>query len=105
VIGKLIFDFFQFTHSGLQRQVENCSWSVRENHCQKICDKPDSCHIECADVDVTMYGRREIEFHYRTTHRTLAMDLLNIGNAALLASFNGDSHDVEQINDYVGACR
>lgn len=86
-------------------QIEDCSWTVTENHCKKICDSATSCHTECADVQVTVHGRREVEFHYRTIHRALNMDLLRVGTGEVLASFHGSNTDVDRINDFIGACR
>jgi hypothetical protein len=93
------------TNSDSRREIEDCTWTVKENHCKKVCTKEDTCHAECADVEITMHGQRVVEFHYRTTHRDLGMDLLQVGSREVLASFHGTNDDVDQINDYIGACR
>lgn len=93
------------SNSGQINQLEDCTWTVTENHCKKICDTVNSCHVECRDVQITVHGRREVEFHFRTTHRDVNMDLLRAGTAEILASFHGTNNDVDRVNDFIGACR
>lgn len=93
------------THSGGTDTVEDCTWTVTENHCQKICDKPDSCTIACKDVQVTLRGHRQVSFHYRTTHRDLSVDFLKADKPEVLATFNGSDTQVDRITDFEGLCR
>lgn len=93
------------SNSEPRRTIEDCTWTVKENHCKKVCTQTDACHAECADVEITMHGRQEIDYHIQTTHRDLAMDLLKVGTAEVLASFHGSNDDVDQINDFISACR
>ncbi|MBC7538650.1 MAG: hypothetical protein H7281_07505 [Bacteriovorax sp.] len=85
--------------------VEDCTFTVTENHCQKICDKPDACSIVCKDVQVTINGRHEVSFHYRTTHRDLSIDFLKADKPEVLASFHGTDTETDRITDYSGVCR
>lgn len=93
------------SHSGGTDTVEDCSWTVTENHCQKICDKPDACKIECKDVQVTLKGQHQVSYHYRTIHRDLSIDFLKIAKGEVLATFNGSDTQVDRITDYEGVCR
>lgn len=93
------------SHSGGTDAVEECSRTVKENHCKKICEKADACKIECADVEVTLKGHRDVSYHYRTTHRDLRIDFLKIEKGEILATFEGTDTQVDRINDYVGECR
>lgn len=93
------------THSGGTDTVEDCSWTVTENHCQKICDKPDACRIECKDVQVTLKGRHQVSYHYRTTHRDLSIDFLKADKPEVLATFTGSDTQVDRITDFEGVCR
>lgn len=85
--------------------VEDCTWTVTENHCQKICDKPDACQIACKDEQVTLHGRHEVSYHFQTIHRDLAMDFLKQDKPEVLASFHGTDTQTDRIDDYVGQCR
>jgi hypothetical protein len=85
--------------------VEDCSWTVTENHCKKICDKPDACKIECADVQVTLHGRHEVSYHYRTINRDLAINFLKQDKPEVLDSFHGTDSQTDRISDYDGVCR
>jgi hypothetical protein len=85
--------------------VEDCTFTVTENHCQKICDKPDACSIVCKDVQVTLNGRHEVSYHFRTTHRDLNIDFLKADKPEVLASFHGTDTETDRITDYSGVCR
>lgn len=93
------------THSGGVNTVEECSWTVTEKHCQKICEKPDACDIVCKDVQVTLKGSHDVSYHYRTTHRDLSVDFLKIGKGEVLATFAGSNTEVDRITDFEGVCR
>ena len=84
--------------------IEDCTFTVTENHCQKICDKPDACSIVCKDEQVTINGRHEVAFHYRTTHRDLNMDFLKADKPEVLASFHGSDTQTDRITDFSGVC-
>ena len=85
--------------------IQQCSRQVVENHCQKVCDKPDHCNIVCKDVTISIPGRQEISFHDETIHRDIQMNFLQIGSASVLASFQGQNTETSRINDYTGECR
>lgn len=85
--------------------VEDCTFTVTENHCQKICDKPDACSIVCKDEQVTIKGRHEVSYHYRTIHRDLSIDFLKADKPEVLASFHGTDTQTDRITDYSGVCR
>lgn len=93
------------TESEIQRAVENCTYTVTENHCRKICENEHSCKIECVDEQVEMHGERNVEFHYQTIHRDLAMELLKQDKSEVLASFHGVDTETNRINDFEGRCR
>ncbi|MGZ3807770.1 MAG: hypothetical protein ACXVCE_06775 [Bacteriovorax sp.] len=85
--------------------IEDCSRTVTENHCSKICETRDSCHIDCRDEQVTINGRHEVSYHYRTTQRDLAIDFLKQDKPEVLASFHGTDTQTDRITDYEGLCR
>lgn len=93
------------THSPRQDIIEECSRTVTENHCQKICEQSDSCTIVCKDELVTIKGLHEVSYHFRTTQRDLSVDFLKAGKPEVLASFHGSDTDTDQITDYSGICR
>jgi len=95
----------QITNSDWINDVVNCTYTVTENHCTKVCEKPDACSIECKDVSVSLNGRQELTYHYRTTHRDLNINFLKVDKGEVLASFHGTNTDVDQITDYRGICR
>ena len=85
--------------------IETCSWTVTENHCQKICDKPDHCDIVCKDVQVTLNGHHEVSFHDETIRRDLSVSFLKQDSSEIMASFRGDDTEVNRITDFSGVCR
>jgi hypothetical protein len=87
-----------------QNAIEDCSFTVTENHCKKICESEKSCKIECKDEQVTIQGRHEVVYHYQTIHRDLAMDLLKQDKGEVLASFHGTDSETSRIEDYSGRC-
>jgi len=92
------------SHSERQSAFEECSFTVTENHCKKICEKEDSCKIECKDEQVTMHGHHYVEFHYQTIHRDLAMELLKQDKGEVLATFHGTDTETSRITDFEGRC-
>ena len=91
--------------SSSTQAIEDCTFTVTENHCQKICDKPDACSIVCKDEQMTINGRHEVAYHYRSTHRDLSIDFLKADKPEVLGSFHGTDTATERINDYSGVCR
>lgn len=87
-----------------QNAIEDCSFTMTENHCKKICASESSCKIECHDEQVTIQGRHEVVFHYQTIHRDLAIDLLKQDKGEVLASFHGTDSETSRINDFEGRC-
>lgn len=102
ISGMISTDVSESDH---QRAIEECTYTVTENHCQKICESEKSCHIDCKDVPVELHGHREVEFHYETIHRDLAMDLLKQEKGEVLASFHGTDTETSRISDYQSVCR
>jgi hypothetical protein len=108
------------TDSEQTKTTEACTLQRTERHCDKICSpgeifNPHSprdtrppvvhCDIVCRDVLVAFDGSRYVEYHNRYTHRELKVDLLDLKNKNILASFSGTDTDADRINDYLGECR
>jgi hypothetical protein len=93
------------TDSATSDIVEECSWTVTENHCKKICDKPDHCDIQCKDEQVTLYGHHEVRYHYQTIDRAVALNLLKQDKPEVLASFHGTDSETNKITEFEGQCR
>lgn len=87
-----------------QRAIEDCSVTVTENHCKKICENEHSCKVECKDEQVQLKGHHLVEFHYQTIHRDLSMDLLKQEKAEVLASFHGTDTETFRVTDFEGRC-
>jgi hypothetical protein len=85
--------------------LEDCTVTFTENHCQKICEKPETCSIVCKDEQVTIHGRREVLFHFRTTDRNISFEFQKADKGEALGQFTGQGSETEKINDFVGACR
>lgn len=92
------------TNSERQSAIEECSVTVTENHCKKICESEHSCKIECKDEQVQLKGHHHVEFHYQTIHRDLAMELLKQDKGEVLASFHGTDTETSRITDFEGRC-
>lgn len=93
------------TNSEINHSIEECTFTVTENHCKKICESEQSCRIECKEESVQMQGHREVDYHFQTIHRDLAMDLLKQDKGEVLASFHGTDVETNRITDYTGVCR
>lgn len=92
-------------HSPSTEAIEECSFTVTENRCQKICEKVDACKIECKDVQITLQGQHLVRYHFRTIHRDLSVDFLKTDKPEVLATFNGTDTQVDRIIDFSGQCR
>jgi hypothetical protein len=93
------------SYSPSTTSVEDCSYTLTENHCQKICDQVSACKIECRDESVTFRGRHEVSFHYRTIKRDLTFQFLKADKLETLATFSGGNTEFDRITDYEGVCR
>lgn len=94
----------EVTESDRTNAIEECSWTVTENHCQKICE-PGACKIVCHDEQVILHGHHEVVFHYQTINRGLAIDFLKQDKGEVLASFHGTDTETNRITDHEGICR
>lgn len=99
------------TRSDSRRAVEECSLSVIERHCEKVCRPAGRngdrvvCNVVCRDVSVTIPGVREYEYHTRFTHRDLEVDLKDVNTQAQLATLRTTGTESERVTDYYGPCR
>jgi hypothetical protein len=92
------------SNSERQSAIESCTVTVTENHCKKICETEQTCKIECKDEAVQLEGHQYVEFHYRTIHRDLSMDLLKQEKGEVLASFRGTNTDSFRVTDFEESC-
>lgn len=103
----------EYTYSDTTRTYEDCTISRTENHCEKICTTVGGdprrpvvrCDVVCHDVVVTFAGRRNVEYHYRYTHRNLEVAFSDLNSKAELATFSANGTESDRINDYYGECR
>lgn len=100
--GEIITDI---TNSDRIDAIEDCTFTVTENHCRKICEQPDACKIECKDERVSINGRHEVSYHYKNTYRELNINFLSVDKSDVLASFHGTDTETERVSDYSGLCR
>lgn len=84
--------------------VEECTRSFTENHCNKICELS-TCKIVCKDEVVTIIGRHELSYHYRTINRDLNIEFLKADRPEVLATFHGTDSQMDRVIDYTGICR
>jgi hypothetical protein len=98
-----------YTSTDSQEAVEDCSVTLTENKCEKVCepavkDQAPKCAVVCRDVPVQFPGDRLVRFHYTTKTIILDMELLKANSESSLASFNGQDSDTYRVSEYEGRC-
>lgn len=98
-----------YSSTDSQEAIEDCSVSVTENKCEKVCapvqkDQAPKCDIVCRDVAVSIPGDRLARFHYTTKVIKLDLELLKADTASALANFNGQDSDTYRVSEYEGRC-
>lgn len=113
VKGSIVTDI---SHSETRGTVESCSWDTRETRCKIECHdvvtrddrgierKENKCNKICEDYTISHQGRREVEFHYTTTHRDLRFLFLKANSKDVVAHFEGQNTDTEKIIERTGIC-
>jgi len=94
------------SHSGVIDSFEDCTRTVTENRCTKICEMSESgCRIDCKDEVSEIQGRRHVAFHFRTTQRDLFINFFKIEKPEVLATFTGTDTQVDRVVDFEGLCQ
>lgn len=85
---------------------ESCSWSVKENKCDKVCSRETGkCDILCKEVSTTIYGKQDVASHYRTIRRDLQLEFMKADSTGVIARFTGRDIESERIIDRRSECR
>lgn len=114
IVGVIKTDIEESSSS---RDIESCSITVMERHCDKVCVRPPSapdhrdrdpvprCEIVCRNEPTTIYGRQEVEYHFEITHRNVSLNFINMKTRELLANFQGKNSELRTVYDYKGQCK
>jgi hypothetical protein len=104
------------SRSSTQESIEACTWESRETKCHIECQDvvtrdnrgvertEKKCSKICEDYTITHHGRREVIFHYRTTHRDLNFLFLEANTEKSVANFIGQNTQTDKIIEHHGIC-
>lgn len=94
------------SYSQIHNTVEACSWTTKENHCEKVCiGEPRKCDIVCKEITITHEGRKEVDYHYRWTKRDISLEFMKATSTALVASMHATDLESDRIIDHESLCR
>lgn len=92
--------------SGINYSIENCTWTTKENRCEKVCTgEPRKCDVVCKEFTITHEGRKEVDFHYRWTKRDIDLEFMKAGSTGLVATMRATDTETDKIIDRESLCR
>lgn len=103
-------------HSPTEERIESCTWDTKETKCRIECrdvvTKDDKgverterkCEKVCEDFVITHHGRKEVIFHYTTTHRDLDLTFLKENSDDSVAQFRGQDTESVKVIEREGIC-
>ena len=90
----------QYDRSGPYTNLESCTYVVRQQVCQRNPQGERVCHYE----NVTVYGRRQVQFHYEYELKSFIANFLVPDQNTNIGQFHGSYRDSRTVYDYYGPC-
>ncbi|QDK42908.1 hypothetical protein DOM21_15905 [Bacteriovorax stolpii] len=93
-------------HWGYTDTTEKCERQITERRCEKVCVKETGkCDVVCKDVVITLYGLKDVSYHYKRTDREVRLEFMPENSTAVIASLPARGTESEKIIDRETICR
>ncbi len=93
-------------HYGWTDTTERCERNIVENRCEKVCARDSNrCDVVCKDVTITLYGIKDISYHYKRTDRQVSLEIMPENSTAIVARMVSRGIETDKIIDRESICR
>ncbi|MBC7427981.1 MAG: hypothetical protein H7336_05170 [Bacteriovorax sp.] len=94
-----------YNNYGYTDAIEACDRQIVESRCEKICTKEGRCDSVCKDVTTTIYGQKEVSYHYLSTDRQVSLEIMPENSTAVAGVLTARGIDTDKIVDRESLCR